>query len=92
MQIRNTSKILTTPESIVREFRREAIRQAQDEKPISTFQPYRVIPQFHPSFIRKIYDRINWDVVLEWACWAVMILCLIYIGIFVMAPFVKVLR
>ncbi len=39
------------------------------------------------SFFRHFFRAVNWNVAFEWTCWGVTILCLIYIGIFVMVPF-----
>jgi hypothetical protein len=74
---------------MVREFRRkEILRQAQDDRPTATFQPYRVLPQRRPSFIRRFFYRINWHIAFEWAVWAGMIMVWIVLAILVYAPFV----
>jgi hypothetical protein len=33
------------------------------------------------------YRAVNWGVALDWACAAALIICLVYLGIFVFTPF-----
>ena len=33
------------------------------------------------------YRAVNWDVALNWFCIGALILCLVYVGVFVVAPF-----
>jgi hypothetical protein len=73
-----------TGESIVRQHRAEMMRRNDSEKPrnISDLpiarSPHRPI---------GIWKSINWTITLEWICWAIIIGCLVYIGIFVITPF-----
>jgi hypothetical protein len=88
----NHSIIKTTAEEIVRKHREERkaylqMKEIEKERPISTFQAYRVIPQVRPSFFRRIVGRVNWNNILNWTCWGLVIGCLIYLGIFIFAPF-----
>jgi hypothetical protein len=91
------SGLKVTGESIVREF-----RQNQTRRPNPNINPpkYNVVsegynPSAPPLKLRggKVglripwYRGINWDVALEWVCWAAVVTCLIYIGIFVIVPF-----
>lgn len=73
-------QLKVTGESIVREFRRQEIRrQARDDKPTATFQPYRAIPQPYPSFIRRFIGRINWGRAFDLACGALAAIAIAYI-------------
>ncbi len=40
-----------------------------------------------PCFIVRFFQMFNWDVVFNWACWLAVVVCLAYIGIFIISPF-----
>lgn len=96
-----TSGLKVTGESIVKEFRREENAKHRDsphstplrgavnrDSPYSTFQPYRVIPQAHPSFIRRFFDRINWQTLSDLGCCGLAIVAIGYIFIIKIFPFI----
>jgi hypothetical protein len=76
---RQETRIKTTGESIVREFRSQnaecGMRNAE-LNPKPTFQPYRVIPQAQPSPIYKIFNRINWAKIFDIVCMGLAILAI----------------
>ena len=86
------SCIKTTAESIVREHRDAVTRRERDlptpnglrRAGAEIFKPYPVTIQ--PPKIAW-FQKINWEVVLEWGCWILAAICLMYIGIFLVAPF-----
>jgi len=86
VQVRNTTKIITTPEKIVRDFREldyNTYEAAKTMRPL--FRPVR-----RPFFLIRWARAINWNFkFFEWACWAAVIVCLVYLGIFVFAPFFR---
>ena len=72
--------IKTTGESIVREHRNSIADLIQT-------------PSLERVYKAPWYKAINLDTAFNWVCWAAVIGCLIYLGIFVFAPFtVKLLR
>jgi hypothetical protein len=85
----NYSTIKTTGEGIVRDNRRQkAEGRRQEEKATPTFQPYRVIPQRHPSIIRKIIGRINWGMVSDLVCIAALGIAIsVIFSLIVFGPF-----
>ena len=124
------STIKTTPEQIVRDFRRNegfnTYEAAGTMRPLyrKVRKPFFLVRWFravHPveyknskflgaivgvknnrrhGFIHMLLHGVNWKNVFDWngkvfnwACWAALIACLIYLGIFVFTPFtVKLLR
>lgn len=101
MQIRNTSRIITTPEEIVRQHRVEMLRRIDPEdvkkrleggnlESKESSQPdLRIIYLRSPLRIKRIpwHRMIRWGVAFECLCWGVAIACFIYLGIFVFGPF-----
>ena len=91
----------STGESIVREHREEMLRRARmrdfnerriEERPRIEDRGSRIgkqsrggplWPPMSPSFLKLI----NWERVLEYACWGVVIACLFYLGVVIIAPF-----
>src|SRR5574340_503727 len=71
------SQLKVTGESIVKAHRAE--RMAHGEAPTTTFQPYRAIPQRHPSWFQKIIDRINWRRAFDLTCAILAALAIAYI-------------
>jgi len=90
-QFLKTSKcIKVTGESIVRDFRKaEGLNFYKD---LESMRPlFR--PPHRPFFLKRWINAVNWWLVMNWVCWAAVIGCLIYLGIFVFAPFTaKLLR
>jgi len=87
---RQNSVIKTTGESIVRDFRKtegvDFYKDLESMRPL--FRPPR-----RPFFLKRWINAVNWWLVMNRACWAALIGCLIYLGIFVFAPFTaKLLR
>jgi len=76
----NEAIIKTTPEQIVRDFRR-------DERFNGSIADLIQTPSLEKIYKAAWHKSINWMVVFNWACWAALIGCLIYLGIFVFAPF-----
>jgi hypothetical protein len=45
------------------------------------------------GFLNALLHGVNWDLVFNWMCWAVVIFCVIFLGFFVFGPFtVRLLR
>jgi hypothetical protein len=95
--LKSHSTIKTTPESIVRDFRRT--------EGFSTYETAGAMRPLcrkvrRPFFLKRWYNAVNWDLLydlggrgIEWACIGALIACLIYLGIFVFGPFtIKLLR
>ena len=84
------SCIKTTGEQIVRDFRKgEGLNFYKD---LESMRPlFR--PPHRSFFLKRWINAINWWLVMNRACWAALIACLIYLGIFVFAPFtIKLLK
>ena len=74
---RSYSTLKTTPEQIVRDFRRSE---------------GSVADLIHTPSIQRVYKApwykaIHWNKVINWGCWAALIGCLVYLGIFFFWPF-----
>jgi|GEM_PF-5359048 len=41
--------------------------------------------------MKQIINAVNWDVALKYACIGAALVCLIYMGIFILAPFFRML-
>jgi hypothetical protein len=84
------SCIKTTAESIVRDFRRN--------EGFNTYEAAGAMRPLcrkvrRPFFLKRWFRAVDWNVASTWACWAALIACLIYLGIFVFAPFtIKLLK
>ncbi len=86
---RHFSQIKTAGESIVREHRETMNdeRRTMNEKPRSTFQPYRILPQPQPSFLKIVFNRINWPRLIDIAFAGLAILAIVaIIGIIFFGP------
>jgi len=94
---RTYSTIKTTPESIVRDFRRN--------EGFNIYEAAGMMRPFYrkarrPFFLVRWFRAVDWKNVFDWngkvfnwACWAALIACLIYLGIFVFTPFtIKLLK
>lgn len=71
---RQNALIKTTGEQIVRDHRNSVADLIQT-------------PSIQKVYGAPWYKAIEWNWVFNRACWAVLIACLIYLGIFVFAPF-----
>ena len=77
---RTYSTIKTTPEQIVRDHRNSVADLIQT-------------PSIQKVYSAPWYKAIEWDLVINRACWAALIGCLVYLGIIVFAPFtIKLLK
>ena len=80
---RNYSTIKTTPEQIVRDFRRSegfsVYEAAGSIRPLC-----RKIRR--PFFLKRWFNAADWDVACKWACVGAAIACAFYLGFFVFGP------
>jgi hypothetical protein len=94
---RTYSTIKTTPEQIVRDFRRN--------EGFNTYEAAGMMRPLcrkirRPFFLKRWFNAVNWDFfyelggkAIEWACIGVTVACLVYLGIFVFGPFaIKLLK
>ncbi len=66
---RNYSTIKTTPEQIVRDHRNSVADLVRT-------------PSVQRIYKAPWYRAINWNRIVNWGCWAALIACLVYLGIF----------
>jgi len=89
----NYSTIKTTPEQIVRDYRK-SIKHREDPilGPIGSLKVERQVHVQAPkkSIIRTFIDRINWGIVFNLACAALAGIAIVYIfGFIIFGPFKK---
>ncbi len=71
---RSGSTIKTTGESIVRDHRNSVADLIRT-------------PSVQRVYKAPWYRSVNWNRILNWGCWAALIACLVYLGIFFFWPF-----
>lgn len=76
-----------TGEGIVTEYRRQQrLRERHSAERMA--HGVEIEPRPNPGACRVAWYRaVNWHIVIEWACWAAFIGCVVYLGIFVFYPF-----
>jgi hypothetical protein len=94
---RQNAIIKTSAEQIVHDFRRSEGFNAYEIA--STMRPLcRKVRR--PFFLKRWFNAVNWDLfyfwgnkAIGWVCIGAVIACLIYLGIFVFAPFtIRIIR
>jgi hypothetical protein len=82
-----TAIIKTTAEEIVRQHRQEWLRRHREETPRRDDSEKMNEPFFPISPSPPHPIGLNWGLIFEVGCWAVLAGCLLYLGIFVFGPF-----